>query len=236
MSWKDFFYFSKGERRALTLLLCLISSFLILLFFKEEANKQQSLPTRVPESLPETRPETTPSIPKQPLPSESPKTQTEHPGHKKYTPNIRYKKSTSVYSQKYPRGTVLELNNADTTSLKKIPGIGSTFAKRIIKYRQLLGGYVSVSQLQEVYGIDEEKYNALAAWFDVDTTKIQKLAVNKLSIDTLIRHPYLNYQQARILVRLRERKGPLSGWQNLDLLEEFNEKDKARLAPYLSFE
>jgi hypothetical protein len=54
------------------------------------------------------------------------------PGHKKYTPNIRYKKSTSVYSQKYPRGTVLELNNADTTSLKKIPGIGSTFAKRII--------------------------------------------------------------------------------------------------------
>ena len=62
-----------------------------------------------------------------------------------------------------------------------------------MNYRNLLGGYYSVTQLNEVYGIDEERYNALKSWFTVDTSLVFKLDVNRLPQDSLSRHPYINY-------------------------------------------
>ena len=135
----------------------------------------------------------------------------------------------------FPKGTVIELNQADTLTLRKIPGIGSTFARRIVSYRELLGGFYTVEQLAEVYGIDEDRYNALYPWFKTDTTCIQPLRINHLSFKELLRHPYLNTSQVRQIERLR-RKAPLSGWNNLILLEEFTDLDHQRLQPYLSFE
>ena len=131
--------------------------------------------------------------------------------------------------------SVIELNQADTLTLKKIPGIGSTFARRIVGYRELLGGFYTVEQLAEVYGIDEERYNALHTWFKVDTTCIQPLRVNQLSFKELLRHPYLNTSQVRQIERLR-RKAPLQSWNDLILLEEFSAIDRQRLRPYLSYE
>lgn len=84
-------------------------------------------------------------------------------------------------AEKWPQGTVVELNSADTTALKMVPGIGSVFAKRIIKYRDLLGGFYSVEQLGEVYGIDEDRYEAMKSWFSVDPSVISHLFVNQLS-------------------------------------------------------
>ena len=81
--------------------------------------------------------------------------------------------------EKYPAGTVVELNSADTTILKRVPGIGSAFARRIVNFRAALGGFHSVEQLSEVYGIDAERYRALRPWFAVDTAAIRPLAVNR---------------------------------------------------------
>ena len=138
-------------------------------------------------------------------------------------------------TEKFPVGTIVELNQADTLTLKKIPGIGSTFARRIVGYRELLGGFYTVEQLAEVYGIDEERYNSLSPWFKVDTTRIRPLRVNQLSYKELLRHPYLNASQVRQLDRLR-RKAPLQSWNDFILLEEFSSVDYQRLRPYLSFE
>jgi competence ComEA-like helix-hairpin-helix protein len=139
-------------------------------------------------------------------------------------------------SEKYEEGTVVELNTADTTILKKVPGIGSAYASRIIKFRDLLGGFYSVNQLAEVYGVDEERFNALKDWFTVDDLHIQKLNVHQLTIDELNKHPYIDYKQAKAITQLRKQKGKLTGWENFDLLNEFQEVDKIRLKPYLSFE
>ena len=98
-----------------------------------------------------------------------------------------------------------------------------------------MGGFYTVEQLAEVYGIDEDRYNALYPWFKTDTTCIQPLRINHLSFKELLRHPYLNTSQVRQIERLR-RKAPLSGWNNLILLEEFTDLDRQRLQPYLSFE
>jgi DNA uptake protein ComE-like DNA-binding protein len=139
-------------------------------------------------------------------------------------------------AEKFEKGVVVELNTADTVTLKKVPGIGSSYARRIVGYRNLLGGYYSVMQLSEVYGIDEERYNEFAPWFTADPSLINKLPVNQLSQDSLRRHPYIDYNQAKIITRLRRQKGKLAGWENLRLLDEFKEIDLVRLQYYLSFE
>ena len=104
-----------------------------------------------------------------------------------------------------------------------------------MKYRELLGGFYDVSQLAEVYGIDEERYQALAPWFIADTLHVRRLEVNALPAAALRKHPYLDYLQAKAIEQLRKQKSRLSGWENLQLIEEFTDTDKKRLTPYLSF-
>ena len=147
-----------------------------------------------------------------------------------------YSQPTYVRAEKFAEGTIVELNTADTTILKKVPGIGSAFANRIVNYRTILRGYHSVTQLSEVYGIDEERYLALKPWFTADPSLINKIEINKIPQDSLLRHPYINYAQARVIAQLRRQKGKLTGWENLQLLNEFTDIDKIKLLPYLSFE
>lgn len=123
-------------------------------------------------------------------------------------PTGKKRKGYTLYTrtEKYAPGTLVELNTADTTILKKVPGIGSTFARRIMKYRELLGGFYDVSQLAEVYGIDEERYQALAPWFIADTLHVRRLEVNALPAAALRKHPYLDYRQAKAIEQLRKQK------------------------------
>lgn len=233
MGWKDFFYFSKGERRALTLLLFMISLTLILLILKDYYILPQPINESPPESTQPIAADSTISIQEnKPLVSAESKLAEKT----KYKVKPRFNKSASTFAQKFPKGTVVELNTADTVVLKKVPGIGSVFANRIIKYRELLGGYTSVQQLREVYGIDDEKYGTLAVWFEADTSRVRKLTINHLSMEALAHHPYLNYKQAKVIITMRERKGALRDWQSIDLFDEFTSEDKLRLIPYVTFE
>jgi DNA uptake protein ComE-like DNA-binding protein len=209
MNWRDLLYFSKGERRLLILLLALITAgsvFLVANDIPIDKTGKPANPLPVSGKAPE----------------------------KKQSPRKR-PKPQPAYAEKFPAGTLVELNAADTATLKKVPGIGSVFAGRIVKYRSLLGGFYSVAQLREVYGM-EERYHSLQNWFYADSSLVAKLPVNRLSSNALARHPYLNDKQARALGQLRNRKGRIGGWENLRLLEEFTEADRERLAAYLSFQ
>lgn len=139
-------------------------------------------------------------------------------------------------SIKFPKGTVVEMNSADTTTLKKVPGIGSAFARRIVKYRELLGGFYSADQLSEVYGIDEERYRSLRGWFTADSSLISPIYVNNHTAKELVRHPYIDYKQARAIEKMVKRRGALKSIEELSLLDEFKEEDINRIRHYLSFE
>ena len=243
MSWRDFFYFSKGERTALILLLCLITIAGVLLILTNSPAHEPSGTTvlvsqqPIPEaSTPESDspPATNPST-SVPVSSSQPRQQQSESTSGRIQ---RLTSSQPAYPrvEKFEPGVIVELNSADTTILKKIPGIGSAFANRIVRYRDLLGGYYTVQQLAEVYGIDEERYAAFEPWFTVDESFIHKLPVNSLPQDSLSRHPYISYRQARAIVQIRTQKKQLSGWDNLTLLDEFTDQDKNRILPYLSFE
>lgn len=142
------------------------------------------------------------------------------------------KESTYEKVEKYEIGTVVDLNKADTTELKKIPGIGSAIARMIVNYRSQLGGYYEVGQLRDI-NIDASQ---LQSWFSIDESDIRKLSINKSSVDLLRRHPYINFYQAKAIVEHRRKHGTLTSLQPFVLYEEFTTSDLERIAHYLSFD
>ena len=133
---------------------------------------------------------------------------------------------------KYPEGTQVDVNSADTTELKKIPGIGSGIAKAIVGYRKRLGGFYSLEQLAEIKYVTPELFE----WFKLEETSVRKLEINKSGLDKLRLHPYINFYQAKVIVEHRRKKGPIKSLSQLALYEEFTEKDLRRLSAYISFD
>lgn len=133
---------------------------------------------------------------------------------------------------KYQTGTIIDLNNADTTELKKIPGVGSGIARMIVNYRKRLGGFYQIEQLKEIH----LKVEKLRSWFSVNTNSIARINLNKASIEHLMYHPYINYYQAKVIVEYRKKKGKLNSLKQLSLYEEFTPSDFERIHPYICFE
>lgn len=142
-----------------------------------------------------------------------------------------YRKDT-VQVFKYPAGTVIDLNEADTTELKKVPGIGSGIAKRIVAYRKQLGGFYTINQLSEI----DLDVNQLTAWFRIEDGKTNRLNLNKVSIERLRSHPYFNFYQAKAIVEYRKKKGEVNSLKQFSLLEEFTEDDFDRMQHYVCFQ
>lgn len=136
------------------------------------------------------------------------------------------------YPQKLKSGQHIAINTADTTELKKIPGIGSSYARAIVRYREQLGGFVSIAQLKEIEGFPEEAL----AFANIEGEAVKKLAINKLTLNQLRRHPYINFYQAREICDYRRLKGPIKSLQALALLKDFPPAEIERLQPYVSFE
>lgn len=123
------------------------------------------------------------------------------------------------------------LNTADTTQLKRVPGIGGYYAGEIVRYGRRLGGYVSVDQLDEIddFPAESKKY------FVISHPEPVLLNVNQLSLQQLKRHPYLNFYQAKAILDYRRLHGPLKSLDDLRLSSDFSAADIARLKPYVCF-
>lgn len=141
-------------------------------------------------------------------------------------------RDTVRYPVKLSEGSAVSLNEADTTTLKKVPGIGSYYARRIVDYRNRLGGFVSLDQLQEIEGMPED----VERWFTLSADSIRRIRVNEATKNQLVRHPYLRVYRARAIWDYRHNVGPLHSLDDLRRLPDFTEDDIRRLAPYLSFE
>ena len=146
----------------------------------------------------------------------------------------KYTNDNYVRIVKLSEGETISLNSTDTTEWKKIPGIGSSYSSRIVKYRTLLGGFVCKDQLLEVYGIDSEMYARISP-FIAEDTNWSKIKINKLEFKELLRHPYLNYNQVKVIMNLRDKKGNITSIDELSMLDEFSKDDISRLQPYLEF-
>ena len=140
-------------------------------------------------------------------------------------------RDTVKYPVKLRPGQHIALNASDTALLKKVPGIGSYYARKVVAYRQRLGGFHSVAQLREIEGFPE----GALPYFKAEGGAVKKLNVNRLSLSQLRQHPYLNYYQARDIVDYRRLRGPITDISQLRLLNDFTDTDLERLRPYLEY-
>lgn len=127
---------------------------------------------------------------------------------------------------------VIELNSADSVGLIELNGIGSSFAKRILKYRQLLGGYFNAGQLKEVYGFTEEMYAKISPQVSVNPSLIIKLNLNVDDFKTINKHPYISYELTKEICDKR-RKGIINAENLKEIITDKNTYEK--ILPYLRF-
>lgn len=149
-------------------------------------------------------------------------------------PHIRIDNPEKELNNANDKTYVVELNSADSLSLMQLKGIGSVYAKRILKYRNLLGGFYTKEQLKEVYNLPEELYLQIEGSIKVDTARIAHIRINFANYTDLIRHPYLGKTEVQALLHYRETNGAFSDKTELTLVEGFDNELLAKILPYFS--
>lgn len=133
------------------------------------------------------------------------------------------------------RQGLLELNNCDSASLESLPGLGPVLSSRIIKYRNLLGGFVSVEQLREVYGLSEETYKLVSVMLKADSGLVRKIPVNSADYRQLIRLPYLERSEVSSILKYRELMKRIENIGELIENKIITPEEAKKIGPYLSF-
>ena len=127
---------------------------------------------------------------------------------------------------------ILDINEADSTQLTALPQIGEVMASRIQRYRERLGGFVALEQLYEIKYMDTARFQTIQPYIILETNEIHKINVNQDDFKTLLRHPYLDYEQVKAIVNHRERRGLIRDWKQLqELVGEVN----PRLEDYVTY-
>lgn len=130
----------------------------------------------------------------------------------------------------------VDINAADTSAFIALPGIGSKLAARIVAFREKLGGFHSIGQLAEVYGIADSVYEKLKPYLQMGTAGTRKISLNKAGLEELKAHPYIRYQLAQAIIHYREEHGPFGQLEDLRKVMAVTEEVYRRVLPYLSLE
>ena len=143
----------------------------------------------------------------------------------------KMERDTLRYPVKIQADEHVVLNTADTTQLRKVPGIGSYYASEIIRYGQRLGGYVSVDQLDEIENFPQTSKQ----YFVIANAHPKRLNINRLTLQQLRRHPYINFYQAKAITDYRRLHGDIKSLNELRLSKDFPEEAIRRLEPYIEY-
>jgi competence protein ComEA len=131
-----------------------------------------------------------------------------------------------------PRYSIVEVNSADTTSLIALPGIGSKLALRIINFRDKLGGFYSVNQVGETFGLPDSTFQKIKQYLKLETPA-RKININTATIDELKAHPYIKYSLANPIVAYRNEHGSFAKVEDIKKVMVVTEEVYSKIAPYL---
>lgn len=150
-----------------------------------------------------------------------------------YIPKETSARSRSRRSQQrtQPRPS-LELNAADSAALEALPFIGPTLARRVIRFRDALGGFVRLEQLQEVYGVDSLAYSVVSKRVHVNAELVSPLCADTSGWSALRRHPYIGVSGARAIERYRDAH-PLQSLEDLKAHPPIGDSLYEKWRPYL---
>jgi competence ComEA-like helix-hairpin-helix protein len=129
--------------------------------------------------------------------------------------------------------TRIDLNAADTALLIALPGIGSKLANRIINFRNKLGGFYSVDQVKEVYGLQDSTFQKIKGYLHCDSSQIQQININTADAGTLKNHPYIKWNIGNAIVNYRLQHGDYQSVQDLLRVDIISQEIFLKLIPYL---
>lgn len=129
--------------------------------------------------------------------------------------------------------TLLNINEADTAALIDLPGIGSRLSARIVAFREKLGGFYSIEQVGETYGLPDSTFQRIKSRLQTDEADIRKIDLNAAGKDELKTHPYIRWNLANAIVEYRNQHGPFKTLDELRNIALVDETTFTRIAPYL---
>lgn len=128
--------------------------------------------------------------------------------------------------------TVININKADSFDFRDLPGIGVVYSSRIVRYRNLLGGFYKKEQLLDVYGIDSVLLQGISSYLIEDDTLIRRININRCDIEELSRHPYVSYKLAKLIVKYRKHHGFYSSIEDLKKIPLVDDELLRKIALY----
>lgn len=143
-------------------------------------------------------------------------------------------KTTYISSYKKPVVETVEINTADTATFIALYGIGSKLAQRIITFREKLGGFYSVDQIKETYGLPDSTFIKIRPKLILTNTAVKKLNINTASLDEMRSHPYIRYNLANAFVQYRAQHGNFSSVEDIKKIMIITDEIFAKVSPYLT--
>jgi competence ComEA-like helix-hairpin-helix protein len=132
------------------------------------------------------------------------------------------------------RYSIIDINLADTTAYITLPGIGSKLAARIVNFRDKLGGFYSVSQVGETFGLPDSTFQKIKQYLKLENTAVRKINLNTATIDELKAHPYIRYSLANPIIAYRNEHGLFSKLEDIKKVMAVTEEIYIKIAPYLT--
>lgn len=143
--------------------------------------------------------------------------------------------STEFRTERKEYNAVLvDINDADTTTWKQLKGIGSTYARRIVNFRTKLGGFVSVDQVGETFGLPDSVFRKVKQQLRLNSSSINQIDVNNSTIDELKAHPYIGFSVANAIVQYRSQHGNFSTITDLQKIGAIDGTLYRKISPYLT--
>jgi competence protein ComEA len=131
---------------------------------------------------------------------------------------------------------VIDINVADTTGFIALPGIGSKLANRIINFRDKLGGFYSVEQLAETYGLPDSTFQLIKPQLQCSPTAIRKININTADANTLKQHPYIKWNIANAIIQFRQQHGIYHSTEDLQQIAIITPEIFQKIAGYVTVE
>ena len=151
-----------------------------------------------------------------------------------YPERIQNTPNQESFKKQAKQINLINLNTADTTEFMKIYGIGAFYAKQIIRYREKLGGFFKKEQLLEVWKMTPEAYDKIKDHVFISEKDVKRININSVTIEELKVHPYLKWNQANSIVKMRIQR---NGFKNIEEIKEsvlIDSETYEKLFPYLS--
>ncbi|MEO7045836.1 MAG: helix-hairpin-helix domain-containing protein, partial [Ferruginibacter sp.] len=127
-------------------------------------------------------------------------------------------------------------NEADSTAYIDLPGIGPSFARRIINFRNRLGGFYSIDQVAETFGLPDSTFQKIKPYLQLSNEPVKKININTASMEELKAHPYIRWQLANLIIQYKTQHGPYKKIDDIKKIMVVDEDTFNKVAPYLAVE